>query len=179
MSYDEREIGYDLLVSVPLDKGADFVGKSGLGDVLNYSPVDPHTLLSKHDDHIFVLGDASNAPTSKAGSVAHFAVDLFEIVRALHPGQGAAAHLSMGTPIVTSKQVTARACCSTSITPGTPARPLPAARHRSLCAVGRAVINHWGKFDVRWLYWNILVRGLEMPVSATMSMTGKRKVSAR
>ena len=37
VSYDEHEIGYDLLVSVPLNKGADFVGKSGLGDELNYS----------------------------------------------------------------------------------------------------------------------------------------------
>ena len=77
VSYDEREVEYDLLVSIPLNKGADFVGKSGLGDELNYSPVDPNTFLSKRCDNIFVLGDASNAPTSKAGSVAHFAVDLF------------------------------------------------------------------------------------------------------
>ena len=40
-----------------------------------------------------------------------------------------------------------------------------------------SVINHWGKLMFRWLYWSILMRGLEMPVSATMRMTGKRKVA--
>ena len=77
VSYDEREVEYDLLVSVPLNKGADVVGKSGLGDELNFSPVNKHTFLSDKYANIFVLGDASNAPASKAGSVAHFAVDLF------------------------------------------------------------------------------------------------------
>src|SRR5450759_1619553 len=77
ISYDEREIEYDLLVSVPLNKGADVVGKSGLGDELNFSPVDQYTFLSKKFNNIFVLGDASNIPTSKAGSVAHFAINLF------------------------------------------------------------------------------------------------------
>jgi sulfide:quinone oxidoreductase len=43
VSYDEREIAYDLLVTVPLNMGADFVGRSGLGDELNYVPVDKHT----------------------------------------------------------------------------------------------------------------------------------------
>src|SRR5690606_32497190 len=66
ISYDERELEYDLLVSIPLNKGADVIGKSGLGDELNYSPVNKHTFLSDKFDNIFVLGDASNAPTSKA-----------------------------------------------------------------------------------------------------------------
>src|SRR5690606_30919338 len=67
----------DLLVSVPLNKGADYVGRSGLGDALNYVPVNKHTLLSNKHNNIFVLGDASNIPASKAGSVAHYAIDLF------------------------------------------------------------------------------------------------------
>ena len=46
VSYDEREVPYDLLVSIPLNKGADVVGKSGLGDELNFSPVNKHTFLS-------------------------------------------------------------------------------------------------------------------------------------
>jgi sulfide:quinone oxidoreductase len=77
VSYDEIEVEYDLLVTIPLNKGADVVGKSGLGDPLNYIPVNKHTFLSNKFDNIFVLGDASNAPASKAGSVAHFAVDVF------------------------------------------------------------------------------------------------------
>jgi sulfide:quinone oxidoreductase len=77
ISYDEREIGFDLLVTVPLNMGADFVARSGLGDELNYVPVDKHTLLAKGYDNIFAIGDANNIPTSKAGSVAHFSVEVF------------------------------------------------------------------------------------------------------
>ena len=57
--------------------GADYVARSGLGDELNYVPVDKHTLLAKAYDNIFALGDANDIPASKAGSVAHFAVEVF------------------------------------------------------------------------------------------------------
>ena len=36
--------------------GADFLARSGLGDDLNYVPVDKHTLLSKAYDNVFALG---------------------------------------------------------------------------------------------------------------------------
>lgn len=58
--------------------GADYIARSGLGDELNYVPADKHTLLSKAHDNIFAVGDASDIPTSKAGSVAHYAAELFE-----------------------------------------------------------------------------------------------------
>ena len=77
VSYDEREIPFDLLVTVPLNMGADFVARSGLGDELNYVPVDKHTLQSKAYANIFAVGDATDIPTSKAGSVAHFSVEIF------------------------------------------------------------------------------------------------------
>ena len=76
-SMDEREVPFDLCVTIPLNMGADFIGRSGLGDDLNYVPVDKETFLSDKYKNIFVLGDASNIPASKAGSVAHFAIDLF------------------------------------------------------------------------------------------------------
>ena len=62
VSYDEREVPFDLLVTVPLNMGADFVARSGLGDELNYVPVDKHTLLSTAHANIFALGDASRHP---------------------------------------------------------------------------------------------------------------------
>src|SRR5660397_23031 len=77
VSYDEREIPFDLLVTIPLNMGADYISKSGLGDELNFVPVDKETFLSKAHDNIFAVGDASDIPASKAGSVAHFAMDLF------------------------------------------------------------------------------------------------------
>ena len=75
--YDETELEYDLLVTVPLNMGDDLIARFGLGDELNYVPVDKHTFLSNQHPNIFVLGDAASVPTSKAGSVAHFAVDCF------------------------------------------------------------------------------------------------------
>ena len=77
VSYDEREVPFDLLVTVPLNMGADFVARIGHGDDLNFVPVDPGTLHSTAHDNIFAIGDASNIPASKAGSVAHFAVEIF------------------------------------------------------------------------------------------------------
>ena len=77
ISFDEDEVPYDLLVTVPVNMGADVIGRSGLGDELNHVPVDKHTFQSKKFDNIFALGDAAALPTSKAGSVAHFAAEVF------------------------------------------------------------------------------------------------------
>jgi sulfide:quinone oxidoreductase len=73
VSWDEREVPFDLLVSVPLHGGAEFVERSpGLGDELGFVRVDPHTLQSTAAPNVFALGDATNVPISKAGSVTHF-----------------------------------------------------------------------------------------------------------
>jgi len=76
ISYDGRDVPFDLLVIVPLNKGADFIEKSGLGDELNFVPVNMHTLQVEKHPNIFVLGDAAAIPTSKAGSVVHFAGEI-------------------------------------------------------------------------------------------------------
>ena len=44
--------------------------------ILGFVPVDKHTLQSKVKENIFVIGDATDAPASKAGSVAHFEADI-------------------------------------------------------------------------------------------------------
>ena len=73
VSYDDREVPFDLAVIVPLHGGAGYVGRSpGLGDELGFIPVDPHTLQAKVKPNVFALGDATDVPASKAGSVAHF-----------------------------------------------------------------------------------------------------------
>ncbi len=77
ISYDEREIEYDMLVTIPLNMGAEFIARSGLGNESNFVPVDNGNFLSKDFDNIFALGDAADLPTSKAGSVAHFAMEVF------------------------------------------------------------------------------------------------------
>ncbi len=176
ISYDEREIEYDLLVSVPLNKGAEVVGKSGLGDELNYSPVDKNTFLSTKFDNIFVLGDASNAPTSKAGSVAHFAVELFSenfvrYTQGLELLQNFDGHANCFIESGFGKGVLIDFNYDQEPLPGL--YPLPGVGPFALLKESEA--NHWGKLMFRWMYWNILLKGQELPLSATMSMAGKWK----
>ena len=79
VSYDGRRVGFDLLVSVPLHGGSPVIAASGIGDDLGFVPTHKHTLQSKDHPDIFVIGDATDLPTSKAGAVAHFEGDvLFE-----------------------------------------------------------------------------------------------------
>ncbi len=177
VSYDEREVAYDLLVSIPLNKGADVVGKSGLGDELNFSPVNKHTFLSDRFDNIFVLGDASNAPASKAGSVAHFAIDLF--------GENFLRYIE-GQPLLPVFDGHANCFVESGFGKGLlidfnytqeplPGRyPLPGIGPFTL--LEESEINHWGKLMFRWMYWNILLKGNELPLPPTMSMAGKWKV---
>jgi sulfide:quinone oxidoreductase len=72
-SFDGRTVDFDLAVVVPLHGGADYVGRTpGLGDELNFVPVDEHTLQSRARPNVFAIGDAAGVPTSRAGSVTHF-----------------------------------------------------------------------------------------------------------
>ena len=172
----ERELEFDLLVSVPLNKGADVVGKSGLGDELNYSPVNKYTFLSDKFANIFVLGDASNAPASKAGSVAHFAIDLFgenflrytrgqELLPVFDGHANCFVESGFGKGVLIDFNYTQEPL---------PGRyPLPGVGPFTL--LEESEINHWGKLMFRWMYWNILLKGNELPLPATMSMAGKWK----
>src|SRR6266511_2034426 len=66
----EKEIE---LVTVPLHGGAVYVERSpGLGDALGFVPTDKGTLQPTAKPNVFALGDATDLPTSKAGSVTHF-----------------------------------------------------------------------------------------------------------
>jgi len=174
VSYDEREVAYDLLVTVPLNMGADFVARSGLGDELNYVPVDTHTMRSTAYDTIFALGDAGNLPTSKAGSVAHFSVEIF-VENFLQ--------LAAGKPMTHSFDGHANCFVESGggkallldfnydTEPLTGTFPLPKVGPMSLLKESRA--NHLGKLAFRHIYWNILLPGRPMPLPAAMSMSGK------
>ena len=174
VSMDEREIEFDLLVTVPLNMGADYIARSGLGDELNYVPVDKHTLLSKEHDTIFVLGDASDIPASKAGSVAHFAVELFTENFLQHIAGRPMTHSFDGHAncFVESghgKGLLIDFNYDTEPLPGK--YPVPMVGPFSLLAESR--LNHLGKLGFRWIYWNLLLRGRPLPVPALMSMAGK------
>ena len=176
VSYDEREVAYDLLVSVPLNMGSEMVARSGLGDELNFIPVDKHTLLSGKYPNIFVLGDAAALPTSKAGSVAHFAADSFgeNFVR-YAGGQELLplfdGHANCFIESGFGKGLLIDFNYDTEPLPGR--YPLPGAGPFTLLQESEA--NHWGKLMFRWMYWNLLLKGVELPLPSRMSMAGKWK----
>lgn len=174
VAYDEQEVDYDLLVSVPLNKGSDLIGRSGLGDELNFIPVDKHTFLSPKYANIFVLGDAAAVPASKAGSVAHFAVDTFaenfmRYIDGLELEPLFDGHANCFIESGFGKGLLIDFNYNTEPLPGR--YPLPGVGPFTLLEESEA--NHWGKMMFRWMYWNILLKGQEIPLPARMSMAGK------
>lgn len=63
---------FDLAVSIPPNRGAPLAIASGLGNDQGWIPADPRTLAVRGAKGIYVVGDASDLPTSKNGSTAHF-----------------------------------------------------------------------------------------------------------
>jgi sulfide:quinone oxidoreductase len=174
VSYDEREVPFDLLVTVPLNMGAEFVARSGLGDDLNYVKVDKQTLLSTDYDNIFAVGDAANLPTSKAGSVAHFAVDVFvdnflEHIAGRPMTEAFDGHANCFIESGDGKGLLIDFNYDTE--PLTGKFPVPVVGPLDLLKETRA--NHLGKLAFRHLYWNVLLPGRPLPLPARMSMAGK------
>lgn len=179
-SWDDREVPFDLLVTIPVHKGADFVARTpGLGDELNFVFTDPKTLQSTVAPEIFVVGDATNVPASKAGSVAHFEAEL------LAPN---VQRFLQGRPLQPDFDGHANCFIETGhgkallIDFNYDTEPLPghfpfAAGPLSLLKESR--LNHIGKLAFRWVYWNLLLPGHDIPfVGAQMQMRGKRRATA-
>lgn len=174
ISYDEEEVPYDLLVTVPVNMGAEVIARSGLGDELNHVPVDKHTFLSTKHDNVFALGDAANLPTSKAGSVAHFAVEVFvenflRHIEGMEMTEQFDGHANCFIESGFGKGILIDFNYDVEPLPGK--YPLPGIGPFSL--LQESEMNHWGKVMFRWMYWNILLKGKEMPITAQMTMAGK------
>ncbi|MCX6028233.1 MAG: FAD/NAD(P)-binding oxidoreductase [Chloroflexi bacterium] len=172
--YDESEVEYDLLVSVPVNMGDEVIARSGMGDELNFIPVDKHTFLSPQYPNVFVLGDAAAVPTSKAGSVAHFAVDCFaenflryadglEMLPTFDGHANCFIESGFGKGLLIDFNY--------DVEPLPGRYPLPGVGPFKL--LQESEMNHWGKVMFRWMYWNILLKGQELPLPARMSMAGK------
>src|SRR5512136_1810962 len=174
ISYDEQEIEYDLLVSIPLNMGDEVIARSGLGDELNFIPVDKHTFLHPKYANIFVLGDAANLPTSKAGSVAHFSTEVFtdnfmrhidglEMLPTFDGHANCFIESGFGKGLLIDFNY--------DVEPLPGRYPLPGIGPFQL--LQESELNHWGKMMFRWMYWNLLLKGQELPLPALMSMAGK------
>ncbi|MFE9093328.1 NAD(P)/FAD-dependent oxidoreductase [Streptomyces sp. NPDC007264] len=178
VSYDEREVPFDLAVVVPLHGGAEYVGRSaGLGDELGFVPVDPHTL--QHPDHpeVFAIGDAAGLPASKAGSVAHFAGEVLtrniDAFLAGRPLEGAFdGHANCFVETGHHKALLIDFNYDTEPLPG----HFPAAV--GLPLLKESYADHLGKLAFEWLYWHSLLPGRELPgIGSAMPERGKTRTS--
>jgi sulfide:quinone oxidoreductase len=173
-SYDGREVEYDLLVSIPVNMGAKVIERSKMGDELGFVPVDKHTLQSKRWANVWAIGDAGNAPTSKAGSVAHFMLDtlienMLRSFEGLPPLPTFDGHANCFIETGFDKGLLIDFNYDVEPLPGK--FPLPGIGPFSL--LHESPVNHWGKMGFRWIYWNVLLKGGEMPITSQMSMAGK------
>jgi sulfide:quinone oxidoreductase len=175
-SWDERQVPFDLLVTVPLHQGAEFVARSdGLGDDYGFVRTDPHTLQSRRAPAIFAIGDAADVPTSKAGSVAHFEAEVLEdnIARFLAGESLAPAYDGHTNCFIETGHDKALLIDFNYDTEPLPGR-FPFATIGPMKLLEATYANHLGKLAFKWLYWNVLMPGHDIPaVGATMSMAGK------
>lgn len=174
-SYDGRELPYDLLVSTPVNMGAPVIERSGMGDDLNFVPTDKFTLQSKNWQNVFVLGDASNIPASKAGAVAHFSMGVaIENILAHMQGKEMPGKFDghANCFIETGFHKASLIDFNYDVEPLPGMYPVPVVGPMTL--LGESTINHWGKLGFKYMYWELLMRGLEVPIPDKMSMAGKK-----
>jgi sulfide:quinone oxidoreductase len=175
IDYADIEVEYDLLVTVPTNMGDDLIARSNMGDDLNYVPTHKATLQSLEHENIFAIGDATNLPASKAGSVAHFEAEILtENIQRYIDGKELKeefdGHANCFIETGNGKALLIDFNYTHEPVEGT--FPFPGVGPLNLLKESR--MNHMGKMAFRWIYWNMLIKGIHIPfVSATMSEKGK------
>ncbi len=175
IDFGGKEVKFDCLVSIPTNLGSKVIERSGMGDDMSFVPTDKHTLQSRDYKNIFVIGDAANLPTSKAGSVAHFAAEILEenLMCAIESRPYTAnfdGHANCYIETGYGKGTLIDFNYDTEPLPGM--FPFPGVGPFGLLKVTRT--NHYGKLLFRWIYWHILLKGKEMPIDSEMQMAGKK-----
>jgi sulfide:quinone oxidoreductase len=176
VSYDDRDVPFDLLVTIPLHGGGEYVERSPeLGDDLGFVPTDPRTLQSKAKPNVFAIGDATNVPTSKAGSVTHFEAEVLM--------ENVARYLA-GRPLQKAFDGHANCFVETGfhkallIDFNYEVEPLPGRYPSSLGPLPllkESRLNHMAKLAFQSIYWHMLLPGREIPgISTQMPMHGKK-----
>jgi len=175
ISHTKKTVDYDLLVSIPPQGGARFLVNSKIAmDDTGYIHTDKFTMKALKHENMFVLGDVTNIPTSKAGSVAHFSGDVLvenflsdingEPLNAKFDG-----HSSCFIETGFGKGALIDFNYDFEPLPGK--FPLPGIGPFTL--LGESKANHWGKVMFKWAYWNKLITGEELPLASQMSLAGK------
>jgi sulfide:quinone oxidoreductase len=178
VSYDEKEVPFDLLITIPVNKGDKVIERSGMGDEdgLNFVPTDKASLQSKKFKNIFVIGDTTNVPASKAGSVAHFEAEILteNVISFINNKPMTATFDGHANCFIETGYGKAALIDFNYTTEPLPGKfPFAMIGPMDLLKTTRA--NHFGKLAFKWVYWHMLLTGKKLPVSTHMSMTGKIK----
>jgi sulfide:quinone oxidoreductase len=175
IDYGGQEVEYDLLVTVPTNMGDEAIARSKIGDDLNFVPTNKATLQTTVKENIFAIGDATNLPTSKAGSVAHFESEILtdnilRFIRGEPLKEEFDGHANCFIETGNGKALLIDFNYTHEPVEGT--FPFPGLGPLRLLKESR--MNHFGKLAFRWVYWNMLLPGRHIPfVTATMNEDGK------
>jgi sulfide:quinone oxidoreductase len=177
-SHKGDKVPYDLLVSIPPNFGASFIDDSDMGDPMCFVDTDHHTLRAKNYDHIYVIGDATNVPASKAGAVAHYESDtvVHNLVREIDGQEPKPTFDGHATCFICSgyeKAVLIDFNYKYEPLPGK--FPFPGLGPFTL--LGDSNFNYWGKMMFKWVYWNMMLKGVDLPLEQQMTMAGKLRHS--
>lgn len=175
-SHQGMKIPYDLLVTVPPNLGAKCIEDSGIGDPMGYIDTDPHTLKAKEYERVYVIGDATNVHTSKAGAVAHYQSDTVveNLLREIEGRLPKASYDGHATCFIVSgyeKAVLIDFNYKVEPLPGK--YPFPGLGPCTL--LGESNFNYWGKMMFKWVYWNMMMKGSELPLESQMTLAGKMR----
>lgn len=147
-SLEGETVGYDLLVLVPPHRGAKVIEDSGLGDERGWVPVDKNTLKHNRFQNIWAIGDTTNIPISKSGSVAHYEASVAaEGIAAAARGEPAPAHVYDGRVMCFLETGRGQATTIKFDYEHPPVSPMPSR------------LWHWAKFAFNKTYWHTVPQG--------------------
>jgi len=168
------KVSFDTLVIVPSTIGDNVISESGMDDGIGYVPTHHNTLKALKHDSIYVIGDATNVPTSKAGSVAHYEADVvvFNIMSEIHGVKPEEIYDGHSTCfIVYSKGTSSLIDFNYKIEPLHGKFPAPKFGPFSL--LKETKMNWYGKLGFEAQYWNVLLAGRHLGAPPTLVMAGK------
>ena len=173
-SHKGEKVPYDLLVTVPPNFGAQYIENSKMGDPMNYVDTDHFTLKAKGYDNIYVVGDATNVPASKAGATAHYESETVteNLIREIEGQEPKPTYDGHTTCFICSGYEKAVLIdFNYKVEPLGGKFPFPGLGPFSL--LGDSNVNYWGKMMFKWVYWNMMLKGLDLPLEAQFTMAGK------
>lgn len=178
-SHKGEKVEYDLLVAIPPNFGDKAITDSDMGDPMGYMQVDQYTLKAQNVDRVYVLGDATNVPTSKAGSVAHYMsyTVVENLVREIDGREALPSFDGHATCFLASGYEKAILLDFNYEVEPLPGKfPFPGMGPFSL--LEDTFGNYWGKMMFKWVYWNLMMKGLDLPLEAQMNIAGKLRQTA-